>query len=362
MSNLTTEQAAELTERINNRLAEFGKIATYMPELSPGVVRIAFDEIEAWMARTDYLGEDGVVGPWPVTPDSVQGDPLMDGYHIGYQHGYAEAARVASPVRDESEDKRLVTNDAPAETSIWQLEADPETGRLREVPPWKSSLSNGNGAHAVPVADEPEGDQPPLNHAAPDLEAAGKAAKTAIEAVAERTMKAKPVPTFTDTPTDAEAEAAARAKELDAVVAALQAMAVDGEIPTVGKWEAERVDDLPSWKVLSRVYGLSWVDLARKAGLRYVRQGSAEAEVKVARAKAEERNDGRLVTYEMLVTEIKRIAVGKAMPTQSQFDQSKPALWPTANALVMRLGTSWADLADVLDLDLQRGRKKSVES
>lgn len=151
-------------------------------------------------------------------------------------------------------------------------------------------------------------------------------------------------------------EKAARAAEIDAVVASLQAMAVNGEMPTVARWEAERVGNLPSWKTLARVHGLAWVDLARKAGLRYARQGSLEDEVKAAREKAAEKGHERLVSYEMLVAEIKRIAMGNAMPTQAQFDQSKPATWPTANALMARLETSWADLAEVLGLDYQRGR------
>lgn len=354
MSNLTTEQVTELTESINARLAEFGKIAPYMPDLSCGVVRIAFDVIEEWMARTDYLGQDeGEENDWSY---NAVGNP-----------------------------------------DYWR-DAGSESQTLR------LDIVNANGSHvppaAIPVTDEPEGDPPPLNHAVPDLGAAGKAAKAAIEAVGERMVSRatapqksveksiSPDPRVPDpdvareklaqalaagsngsmaaviskprTLEEADADAAARAKELGAVVAALQAMAVDGEMPTVARWETERVADLPSWKTLSLRHGLSWVDVARKAGLRYTRQGSVEPEVKAAQIQAAERKDARLVSYEMLCAEIRRIAMGNAMPTQAQFDAAKPALWPTANAVVVRLGTSWADLADILGLDLQRGRRSKA--
>jgi len=68
------------------------------------------------------------------------------------------------------------------------------------------------------------------------------------------------------------------------------------------------------------------------------------------------------VTREELVAEVKRISMGGQMPTQAAFNASKPAVWPTATALLMRFDMSWQQLADECGLawDRRQGRVTSV--
>lgn len=59
MSSLSKEQVQELTNRINERFAEFDVEGSRVFEwVTPGVARLVFDVVEEWQANTDYLGDD----------------------------------------------------------------------------------------------------------------------------------------------------------------------------------------------------------------------------------------------------------------------------------------------------------------
>ena len=376
MSHLTIEQLAELTERVNERLDEWGLPETVsFVRMNRGLVRSMIDVYHEWL-------EDNPPQPWPAAPDPLQGDPMMDGYHVGYERGFRAAVSEL--------------NQADSKRNGFKLERDPETGRLREVTPWD---------HLIPVTDNPEGDPPPSDEPLPtipppnldasDLSAhwpelndipkgrdvfaqhpiagAPEPPPKSDEKLTDDESPAAPVaPAIPRQPTpevnghaapkprtlaEVDEEVATRRAELDAIVGELQAMAVDGEMPTVSQWEEERGAESLAWKTITRRHGLSWADLARKAGLTYTRQGSLEPEVRELRAQAAAVAKEREISHEALLKEIKRIAMGKAMPTQTAFNDAKPAVWPTATALVTKFHTTWEELAEACGLDYQRGRK-----
>lgn len=51
-----------------------------------------------------------------------------------------------------------------------------------------------------------------------------------------------------------------------------------------------------------------------------------------------------------IIAELKRQAMGGRMPKASTYDRCRPALWPTASAITVRLDMSWRDLAEEAEL------------
>ena len=109
MSELSTAQLAELAARVNERRAEFGP--QMFDPLSPGEVRLLFDVIEAWMAQTDYLQEDGPPALidsglrtgdcWPGSVSSVLSPESPVAAGVGYQNGKDDlGGNGSAPVHD----------------------------------------------------------------------------------------------------------------------------------------------------------------------------------------------------------------------------------------------------------------------
>lgn len=63
-----------------------------------------------------------------------------------------------------------------------------------------------------------------------------------------------------------------------------------------------------------------------------------------------------LPTFDELVAEVKRQAMGGVMPTMAAFDMARPAVWATAQAHLVRLNLTWSDLAQEAGLTLKRGK------
>jgi len=340
MSDLTTEELADVSACIHARIKEFDSAIMHKP--SRGEVRLYFDEIARWMVEHDYWGADG-----PDEDDAWESDrgghadddPLGDVYHAGFMRG-REVGRQEAGSAGAPQGPRLVTHSAPID--------DPPTG---DPPPAANRRAGEkSGVSLIDITDFTEAwpnlaDQPDGIDVFPNLPIAG-----------EPDPPAPSLPTI-NTNGSADSDRAARQAELETVVDILRGIAVDGEMPTVAQYDAARRGDCPGWVTLSKRHGLTWADIARRAGLRYTRQGSLEREVKELRDKAARHDAQRQVTYDEFVAEIRRIAMGGAMPTQRQFDESKPAVWPTATALVMRFHTSWEEVAEACGLDYQRGRK-----
>jgi hypothetical protein len=403
MSNLTMEQVAELTERVKARLDEFTDLAAYMPRVSPGVIRLAFDVIEDWMATHDYLHDDSPT-EWSQPADQVGDVTQMDYYHIGYERGYQSAV---------SETARL----APPHTNGFHPHTEED---LRGTQSFGDAL-------AVPVTDDDVGGGEPVDDMAeftaawPDMpnltggvdhfaehpvsgefelpaQSIAETATPATQELAEKYSEPEPpalieplpepvkVPVVSPavprrTP-DAESRGQFRlgrpkdemdkAEQFEQIIAALHEMAVDGRMPTIMLWDEERPGHLPRWVSIAKRHNLkSWKQLAAKAGLSYGPTVAADDDgdeeeggtrtvardlqlqklkeqrraAATMREQAARHDAKRVVTRDDLIAELRRQAMAGVMPSQSQFNMAKPQVWPTATALVVRLHTTWEELA-----------------
>lgn len=57
-----------------------------------------------------------------------------------------------------------------------------------------------------------------------------------------------------------------------------------------------------------------------------------------------------VVNYEQMLTELQRQAMAGVMPSQADFNYSKPAVWPVASSLCARFGASWDELRQAAGL------------
>lgn len=392
MSHLTAEQLDLLTRRINRRLAEF---EAGLPTLPAGIVRVAHDVIDEWWNELDTDSP----APKPDTVDDALAARgiLQDAYHAGYSRGKA-AANPPAP-----DTTRLVTNSAPesppkteekltkpespadALAAHWPDMPDLEgVDRFAEHPVTgaEPAPSNGNGharpdapavprrGTAKPAANHPwvtaptlDGRTPPrsLAQARPPLPDPNIAREQLAHALAigsngslaaALTRPAHDVAEEEDAEERAEKAASvreqatrrdqARQAELQAILVALQKMAVDGQMPKIEEWNEERPNGLPSAETLLRRYDMdSWGDLAKRAGLAYFGKGHPPHRAR----RIQNMNGHPLVGRDAFLAELRRQAMGGVAPSQSAFNLAKPAVWPTASAFCQRLETSWADLA-----------------
>jgi hypothetical protein len=136
MSNLSTEQLAELTERINGRIAEFDN--PLLAALSPGVVRLAFGEIEDWMAEQESsleLGASAWLSPAPSTiipDDAICAEIRRETEELAREREEVDEVKAPSPPTPE-----------PVLTAQAVASLGPEH---TVVTPLKS---NGNGKHGT---------------------------------------------------------------------------------------------------------------------------------------------------------------------------------------------------------------------
>lgn len=368
MSSLTTEQMSDLTDRVHERLREFDMPLMLLPSL--GVVRMAVDLYEEMCSEIEV--------------------------------------------------ELFAALDTKAAQNVWRLAHDHETGRLREVTPWEGAILAPDEDEADPAPDPPVDAEPPIK--CDEKSTAAEPPQKSVEKYSEETAPAEPIapavprqrthevgpepsaPALTpaavatlgpehtmvtplraraaalaDTVTppteringhavsrprtlaEVDAEKSGRTEQLRQIIAELQRMAVDGAMPTIADWDERKPSHLPIWKSISQRHGLLWSELAKRAGLTTGRGRKGADEVADLQRKAAAHDAGRTVTYDAFVAEIKRMAMGKSMPSQSAFNDAKPALWPTATALVIRFHTSWEALAEVCGLELRpRGRKRAT--
>lgn len=67
--------------------------------------------------------------------------------------------------------------------------------------------------------------------------------------------------------------------------------------------------------------------------------------------------NARKPTYDDVIKELKRMAMGNVMPTMTVWDEARPADWPKAQALCWRFNCGWVDLAQDAGLKLKNNRK-----
>lgn len=405
---LTNERLAELTERVNERIAEFGEAGVpYFEPMRAGIVRLVYDVIEEWGG------------------DNHDADHR---YLEGYAEGLAEGGKIGADVMQAE--------------NMWRLVRD-AGGRLMERTPWEA---NGDGETTVPSREPVAGDDPAtLADAAIDDERCDDGPLIYIDSTADNLLSTNPehtTPYFSDPVIDPETaatlgpehfhvtpyrepddphhigprkqrialpapshpwknrvdgrpnsplppppdpdvareklataltdasngmlasvlnrpralaevdkaaeRAAKRRAQLDEIVTALRAMAVDGAMPSQAEWSANKPAHLPIWQSISPTHNLSsWGDLAREAGLKWdtSRRGRPRKEG------ATPKRASTLPTVEELVAFAKEQSSGTGiMPSMVRFDENRPLHWLTAAQCVNDHSMTWAQLAEAAGL------------
>lgn len=142
--------------------------------------------------------------------------------------------------------------------------------------------------------------------------------------------------------------------ELSAIIDALNAMAVDREMPAILAWDSDKPEALPRWEAIQRRHDIaSWSAMAKMADLEY-----GQYRERITERKLEERNkpgpkpgSSKMPTLDEVCAELVRQSVGTGvMPSINTFDAARPANWIKAWGIVRRLNMSWNELADVAGL------------
>lgn len=289
MSNLSKEQLTELTERVNERIAEWEfprNFSGIIEKLPPGVVRLVADAIEEWQCAN----------PLPMAELSSPGigdTDMMDGYHIGWERG-REALR---------EELKQVTFDA--EQARFAVEVEKLRADIAEMGKhWPSLEDQPNGADVFagvhPVAGAPEPVTPEVAvQSAPDVIAPlpepvvipivtngnGHHAEPSPAAVAalgpEHTVVTPIVPrrqprTLAEVDADTSEDvktlrmgADERAAQLREIVGRLQDMADHGEMPSMAVWDERKPTHLPKADAITKRWDFSWGELAAYCHLKF---------------------------------------------------------------------------------------------
>lgn len=153
------------------------------------------------------------------------------------------------------------------------------------------------------------------------------------------------------------AEADELEAELSAIIVALQAMAVDGAMPPILTWESDRPVTLPRWEMIQRHHDIaSWAQMAGMADLEYgqyrerISERKLEERVKPGPKPGADVSGREQPTLAQLVAHLQKIAMAGVMPTQTVFDDTRPAGWSRATSLCTKLEISWEDLAREAEL------------
>ena len=132
MSNLTTEQLQDLTERINARLVEFGR--DVFKETSPGVVRLTYDVIAEWREDNDDDRMSAYQEGYREGHIAAETKSHDQAFTLGYKAGLEAAKRA--PVADKP------TEPQPAVSAQAVATLGPEHTVV-------TPLKNGNGEHKL---------------------------------------------------------------------------------------------------------------------------------------------------------------------------------------------------------------------
>lgn len=304
MSHLTAEELTELTERINARIAEF-KVAM-MPTVTPGIVRIAVDEINRWHARRKAITHN------------TKGEFASD------SHASAGGA------------KDTPANNQAGKAFFAELEAA-RKARLNDVP--KLGELHDDEVKAEIVEHEST-----ISVATPLPDGS----RNGVEKYSSTSV------TRNDS-----AMAYAHQEAIDAL-RDMAGLRIGGR-GRQGKQELEEEadeleeDDLEDDDEMDDDNA---DDTKPKRKRPYSRRGSRRR--LMGYEQAQPLSPGRrgkvLPTLDDLIAEVRDQAMGGVMPTQATFNDAKPDNWATATAHLTRLGISWDELAELAGLQPQRVR------
>lgn len=245
MSNLTTEQLTELTERIRDRVSEFGPVANSMPKLTVGVVRIMVNVYAEWQRESDYLTRRDE-SPAPVEPPPmVSHMPVVT---TGMVHIPASITRLdleAEPATVEAETGQNGPNhydpiSTPALSPQATAALGPEHTVVTPLKPTDPDTARANLAAAVATGGVALGSRKPTS-------------------LPHSSALTKPLPSLrgrkTALPTFEEL-----AKEL-------RRQAMGGTMPTMTAFDVAKPANWGTAQAHIKRFNMSWEQLAQEAGL-----------------------------------------------------------------------------------------------
>jgi len=250
--SLTNDQLSEITNAINARLAEFDN--NLMPTLPLGIVRVAADVIKRWH---EERGEAWAMQR--ISEVTITHEMALKLSKQGYALGHEAAKREMAPARDEAEDKRngFHVRDDGSEQTPWRDVADlaehPIAGAPDEEPRTNPPPKSDEKLTSPPAPLVPRRIQP-RTLAEVDQDKDGDE----VELVTTRADRSA-------TRLDPEEKAAA----LRECLGELQLMAVDGVMPSVTTWDADKPAHLPKSGALTKRHDLTWQGLAAYAHLEF---------------------------------------------------------------------------------------------
>lgn len=335
MSNITKGQLQELHQFANERRAEFGNA---LPSLSIGTVRLVYDASMEWREPQDKEARDAT---------------YKEGWENGRLHGYYEATQHMHSVMERlnqleadyrakraSDIARTEMAAAAAAERDFRLVRDAD-GRTVERVPWEADKAGDvpytNGNHVV-HGDEPthgvSAGATELGEHWPDM----PNIEGGVDRFAEHPIAGEPEPS----------------PEVAAVLGPEHTTVTPLKPAASHPWKS-RVDGRPN-------NPLPDPDVAREKVAHAIAHGSGalvEA-IRKPRTLAEvdalpqKPHKGRAVpSPEQVIAELQRQAMGGVMPSMDAFDAARPANWSRAQAHMVRMGTSWGQLAKLAGLRLR---------
>lgn len=385
MNNLTNEQIAGLAEFLNDRLAEF--------DIDDGVAPL-FEPLTKGVARVLYAG----FGEWQEKQASevnntAASEDAMDAYWRGYTDGAMVArGQMAHAAERPTESLEVVgvgdnplayvgsvatlySNGSTTTVIGSEVERDKDSCGEKEnefpaIDPYPRGYEAGHGDGKQSILEELPAITTMTMDEAIQVEhyeigyAQGRAMErrdhvsdaTAATLGPEHTIVTPLRPIGRDhsqfTPRGRTlAEADELAAELSKIIAALQSMASDGQMPSVMTWDGDRPSGMYTWQAMQKRHDIpSWGKLASMAGLAYSPSRGGRPTNEAVRTKPGPQLKP-IPTFEELIAELQRQSVGTGiMPSQATFNTAKPATWPMATSLCQRFDVSWETLAKAADL------------
>ncbi len=259
MSDLTKEHLEELTALVNERIEELGlpPTVTFGNRLSHGIVRIAHDVIKRW-----YEEKEESWAMQRISEVTITAEMAMKLSKQGYDVGYAAAQSAMDPAREEAADKRTLIVDPPATNgSALMMDGTEQTPEPDDDPYGIRSM----------FSEKP--DAPPI---APPQAPMGVLSPAAAATLGPEHGMVTPLKVTGRTLEEADRalmcvglNSEEKSAILRDIIAELQMLSANGEMPTMAIWDERKPPSLPKAPTALLRYGLTWGKLAEYANLKY---------------------------------------------------------------------------------------------
>lgn len=231
---LTTEELTTLTERIEERMAEFGNLSKSMPKFTPGIVRLVYDAIDEWRSES---------APPQIAAVSNNYAPVLIG--IGAEHNGNGKHEEPEPPEYEAYD------DEHEELVQWQ-----------PVTPSPQASATLGPEHVIVTPLKARPDPDIARGRLAQALANGSAEGRELEMLATRKIR-----------TSNEAKRSNYLPTREELIAELKRQSMGGVMPSMVQFNESRPATWATADAHQKRLGISWGDLANEAGLKPQRSG-----------------------------------------------------------------------------------------